>query len=165
MAFYTNAPAADQFYLAFWQEWPNLKIYVFHSPQFPQICLFQTDHDPRNPSYIVSQAPLANTVADFWQMIWEQAWCIFLTFFSHLSNRMSFHRAAWWSWCWPSWATTAISSATDTGQRREASSTTSLRWDEEEQEQTMFNELPRVLSSACYKVIEMTNICQKCKSC
>merc|ERR1712136_373778 len=28
-----------------------------------------TDHDPRNPSYIVTQGPLAQTVADFWQMI------------------------------------------------------------------------------------------------
>lgn len=28
----------------------------------------QTDHDPRNPAYIVTQGPLANTKADFWQV-------------------------------------------------------------------------------------------------
>jgi len=31
-----------------------------------------TDHDPRNPAYIVTQGPMAHTVADFWQMVWEQ---------------------------------------------------------------------------------------------
>jgi len=30
------------------------------------------DHDPRNPAYIVTQGPLTHTVADFWQMVWEQ---------------------------------------------------------------------------------------------
>jgi len=30
------------------------------------------DHDPRNPAYIISQGPMTNTVADFWQMVWEQ---------------------------------------------------------------------------------------------
>ena len=30
------------------------------------------DHDPRNPAYIITQGPMTNTVADFWQMVWEQ---------------------------------------------------------------------------------------------
>merc|ERR1712241_225375 len=30
------------------------------------------DHDPRNPAYIITQGPMTHTVADFWQMVWEQ---------------------------------------------------------------------------------------------
>ena len=44
-----------------------------------------TDHDPRNPSYIVTQGPLAQTVADFWQMIWEQG-CAVIVMLSRLQD-------------------------------------------------------------------------------
>uniref|UniRef100_A0A3Q3L6K0 Protein tyrosine phosphatase receptor type Na n=1 Tax=Labrus bergylta TaxID=56723 RepID=A0A3Q3L6K0_9LABR len=35
------------------------------------ICPLIVDHDPRQPAYIATQGPLAHTVADFWQMVWE----------------------------------------------------------------------------------------------
>jgi len=30
------------------------------------------DHDPRHPSYIAAQAPVKDSAADFWQLVWEQ---------------------------------------------------------------------------------------------
>jgi len=44
-----------------------------------------TDSDPRNPSYIVTQAPLSTTVADFWQMIWEQG-CVVIVMLTRLQD-------------------------------------------------------------------------------
>lgn len=44
-----------------------------------------TDHDPRNPSYVVTQGPLGQTVADFWQMIWEQG-CVVIVMLSRLQD-------------------------------------------------------------------------------
>jgi len=43
------------------------------------------DHDPRNPAYIVTQGPLAHTVADFWQMVWEQG-SVVIVMLSRLSE-------------------------------------------------------------------------------
>lgn len=44
-----------------------------------------TDHDPRNPSYIVSQGPLGQTVSDFWQMVWEQG-CVVIVMLTRLQD-------------------------------------------------------------------------------
>lgn len=33
---------------------------------------FITDDDPKNPAYIATQGPLAQTTSHFWQMVWEQ---------------------------------------------------------------------------------------------
>jgi receptor-type tyrosine-protein phosphatase N len=44
-----------------------------------------TDHDPRNPSYIVTQGPLNQTLADFWQMVWEQG-CVVIVMLSRLQD-------------------------------------------------------------------------------
>ncbi|XP_061569593.1 receptor-type tyrosine-protein phosphatase N2 [Cololabis saira] len=43
------------------------------------------DHDPRNPTYIASQGPLASTVADLWQMVWESG-CVVIVMLTPLSE-------------------------------------------------------------------------------
>jgi len=44
-----------------------------------------TDHDPRNPSFIVTQGPLGQNVADFWQMVWEQG-CVVIVMLTRLQD-------------------------------------------------------------------------------
>ncbi|XP_041478911.1 receptor-type tyrosine-protein phosphatase N2-like [Lytechinus variegatus] len=52
------------------------------------------DIDPRAPAYIATQAPLANTLADFWQMIWEQGSVVIVNL-THMSET-DINRCRYW---------------------------------------------------------------------
>jgi len=54
-----------------------------------------TDHDPRNPAYIATQGPLANTCADFWQMVWEQGSVVIVTLTKLADNGTSLCHRYW----------------------------------------------------------------------
>lgn len=47
--------------------------------------MLQTDHDPRNPAYIVTQGPLPHTAPDLWQMVWEQG-CVAMVMLTRLGE-------------------------------------------------------------------------------
>uniref|UniRef100_S4RBD9 Tyrosine-protein phosphatase domain-containing protein n=1 Tax=Petromyzon marinus TaxID=7757 RepID=S4RBD9_PETMA len=58
--------------------------------------LLQMDHDPRTPVYIAAQAPLANTVVDFWQqMVWESGCTVVVMLTPLMENRVE-HCYRYW---------------------------------------------------------------------
>ncbi|XP_061827799.1 protein tyrosine phosphatase receptor type Na isoform X2 [Nerophis lumbriciformis] len=56
---------------------------------------FVFDHDPRQPSYIATQGPLTHTVADFWQMVWENG-CTVIVMMSALVEDGQKQSARYW---------------------------------------------------------------------
>ncbi|XP_054164125.1 uncharacterized protein LOC128961850 [Oppia nitens] len=54
-----------------------------------------TDHDPRNPAYIATQGPLAHTVTDFWQMVWEQGSVIIVMLSRLMENGVAMCHRYW----------------------------------------------------------------------
>ena len=54
-----------------------------------------TDHDPRSPVYIVTQGPLLNTCASFWQMVWEQGSVIIVMLTRLMENGISLSARYW----------------------------------------------------------------------
>ncbi|CAH1789996.1 unnamed protein product [Owenia fusiformis] len=54
-----------------------------------------TDHDPRNPAYIATQGPLPHTVADFWQMVWEQGSVVIVMLGKMTDNGVAYCHRYW----------------------------------------------------------------------
>lgn len=54
-----------------------------------------TDHDPRSPAYIAAQGPLPHTVADFWQMVWEQGSVVIVNLARLTENTISVCHRYW----------------------------------------------------------------------
>ncbi|XP_077978607.1 receptor-type tyrosine-protein phosphatase-like N [Glandiceps talaboti] len=54
-----------------------------------------TDHDPRSPAYIATQGPLQNTVADFWQMVWEQGCMVLVNLTQNSENGKTMCHPYW----------------------------------------------------------------------
>lgn len=54
------------------------------------------DSDPRRPAYIATQSPLPNTIADFWQMIWEQVGMLLDFSLCFMIPSKNAYKKYWW---------------------------------------------------------------------